>query len=1193
MSSHAKASSAGTNAGSGRGLPVGTVGLLALLVGLVAAALGASAAQGANSFSPAGSFGEGVVNGPARIAVDEDSGNVLVVDAAAGKVDVFDSIGPGAALLTSFGEGELSSPYGIAIDPASGSAYVTDPGNGRIVRYLDDGADPPTYSLDAGYASPASSPAPEAGAPDGTIGDFTSAIAVDPTSGDLLIADRGDNRVSRFDGSGAFVSDFDGSDSPAGAFTHLEDIVVAPAGEIFVIDSTAPNAATGGLARVLRFAGSGAFQLTLRPPAATGDTYLAFDDAPSQELIVGDGRETFFGSTVFHILDPATGALLFNVNVPSEQLSGVAVDAKAKRLYAASARGEFFGVPSVLVFTVQVHPDLVLDAPTAITPTSAHLSGSVDSNGVSTKYRFETSADNGATWTSTPELDAGEGEDPVPVEADLTGLEPNAGYLVRLASANTDGANDATATRGFVTVASAPQAATGGTSSLTESSVTLFGSINPFGLQTSYYFEYGTTAAYGLRAPVDHAAPAGAGRKPISVSQGISGLQPGVTYHYRVVASNGVGSAIGADRTFTTVDSSTASKRAYELVSPAEKQGSSVKDRYGFQAASNGNALTFTALAALGDDIGNSPYLNKYVARRTDSGWINVAADPPQLGYGGNDGPLQLTQAVSEDGTKAVVFSRKKLAPGAVEGSANVYIHHLDSRTYTTMATTPDPIWFDNVGSILISSPVIPFVGATPNFDHVLLYEHGQESTPPPFIPGAPEGALYDFTEGQLKLVSISPDGTPIAGGEVRPGTSTHDPRMISDDGSRILFGSETQNKALFIRADGVTKAISESRRTGDPPGTLQPARPVGAGRDMSQIYFFSQELLDSSAPGDTYLYRYDVASEDLVELSKVKTPSSFREPIPLQVSADGSSAFFVSPLALRPGAVADDDNVYVWRNGSLRLVVAAPETVINDEGMRLAYRFGNYWASPNGRYFVYRGVGPGGERCPYGDLEAKPCREILRYDTETGETACASCRPDGRLSGSPTPFIGNETTDTGPVFVFPPAVNNQGRVIFDSFEQLVSGDTNSAPDVYEYSDAFGARLISTGRGTGSRLASVSKDGNDVFFTTGDRLVREDVDNSIDAYDARVGGGIPTQNQIPPTACNGEDCRGQAPFPPAPPPGGSETTFGPGSQRARHGRKACGKGRQAQKVKGKKQRCVKKRKADDKKRAKNNRRQGR
>jgi phosphodiesterase/alkaline phosphatase D-like protein len=97
--------------------------------------------------------------------------------------------------------------------------------------------------------------------------------------------------------------------------------------------------------------------------------------------------------------------------------------------------------------------------------------------------------------------------------------------------------------------ASPPTAATGAAQQVQFASATVTGTVNPMGSATSYYFQYGATAAYGLATS---ATSAGAGTAPVAVQQGLSGLNASSTYHYRVVAASAGGTVVGADATFTT-----------------------------------------------------------------------------------------------------------------------------------------------------------------------------------------------------------------------------------------------------------------------------------------------------------------------------------------------------------------------------------------------------------------------------------------------------------------------------------------------------------------------------------------------------------------------------------------------------------------------------------------------------------------
>jgi len=84
---------------------------------------------------------------------------------------------------------------------------------------------------------------------------------------------------------------------------------------------------------------------------------------------------------------------------------------------------------------------------------------------------------------------------------------------------------------------------------LTTSSAVLHGKVSPHGEATAYYFQYGTTPAYGTQTPT---RPAGSATGEVTVTQAIVELQPYTTYHFRIVAQSAGGTTVGRDATFTT-----------------------------------------------------------------------------------------------------------------------------------------------------------------------------------------------------------------------------------------------------------------------------------------------------------------------------------------------------------------------------------------------------------------------------------------------------------------------------------------------------------------------------------------------------------------------------------------------------------------------------------------------------------------
>ncbi len=89
-------------------------------------------------------------------------------------------------------------------------------------------------------------------------------------------------------------------------------------------------------------------------------------------------------------------------------------------------------------------------------------------------------------------------------------------------------------------------------SAVAQTSATLNATIDRGHADTTYRFEYGTSAAYGASVPAPDADIGNGTEGPVVVGHQLVGLTPGTVYHYRVVAANALGQTVGADRTFTT-----------------------------------------------------------------------------------------------------------------------------------------------------------------------------------------------------------------------------------------------------------------------------------------------------------------------------------------------------------------------------------------------------------------------------------------------------------------------------------------------------------------------------------------------------------------------------------------------------------------------------------------------------------------
>ena len=191
-------------------------------------------------------------------------------------------------------------------------------------------------------------------------------------------------------------------------------------------------------------------------------------------------------------------------------------------------------------------PSATTGPATVVGSTSATVTGSVNPGGQATTWTVEygTSTSYGSKTTAKS---AGSGSSTVSVSADLSGLHVGTTYHYRVVATSSAGSSHGS--DGVFTTTVPPDVVTGSPSSITPSSATLNGTVDPNGRETTFYFDYGTSTSYGTKTPVRHA---GSATTPQPESAGISGLQAGRTYHFRVVATSDAGTSTGKDVSFTT-----------------------------------------------------------------------------------------------------------------------------------------------------------------------------------------------------------------------------------------------------------------------------------------------------------------------------------------------------------------------------------------------------------------------------------------------------------------------------------------------------------------------------------------------------------------------------------------------------------------------------------------------------------------
>lgn len=197
-------------------------------------------------------------------------------------------------------------------------------------------------------------------------------------------------------------------------------------------------------------------------------------------------------------------------------------------------------------------PIVTTEAATSVGETGATLKGQVNPHGYATTYQFEYGLTTSyGTKVPTTAESVGSGTTNVAVSKAISGLKGNTTYHYRVSATNAYGTTpglDKT-----FTTPKLPTATTEAASEVKEKFAILKGSVNPNGNSTTYQFEYGATTSYGTKVPLSPES-VGSGTTAVAVSQAISGLTGGTTYHYRVVASNAAGTVPGLDKTLKTTN---------------------------------------------------------------------------------------------------------------------------------------------------------------------------------------------------------------------------------------------------------------------------------------------------------------------------------------------------------------------------------------------------------------------------------------------------------------------------------------------------------------------------------------------------------------------------------------------------------------------------------------------------------------
>ena len=644
--------------------------------------------------------------------------------------------------------------------------------------------------------------------------------------------------------------------------------------------------------------------------------------------------------------------------------------------------------------------------------------------------------------------------------------------------------------------------------------------VNPGGIGTRYRFEYDTReyaegeGPHGVSVPFPEGS-VGEGFSSRTVWASAKGLAPGTTYHYRVIVANALGTVVGPDQTFTTETAAQTACpneqlrggfsaalpdcRAYELVTTPTttsaqpdgehiwggfSPGGGVTNNY---AARDGNRMSYLSAEVL---PGSRSAGVEYVATRGTGGWSSEDVIPLQP-YTGDRCPIEAptseVKAYSADLSKAVVRDGGNGVEGGCRGEAVEVVkgEPLGVENLLLRDNTNGTYQLINVAPPGVAPTDAHFVGASADLSRVVFSERAK------LTPDALSNVenLYEFSEGVVRLLTVLPDGAPVAGSFV----------SISPEGSDVFF---TAGGNLYVRLNGERTVQVDQARGGLGPGGGGSFAAVTA--DGSEVFFTDEASAgltsDSRPSSGANLYRYDVDTGQLSDL----TPLSDAKAALAGISEDASYVYYYAETALsgsqsnQLGETAQDGkpNLYLEHEGTI--------TFIAHEGVGVGQM------SPSGAFFAFDSA------ASLTGYDNAGNTEIYLYSAALNRFVCASCNPSGEAPTAGGVSIGGA----------PHSVSDNGQVFFQTGEALLPRDTDGVGDVYEYDYAGGLHLISAGTSSSpSTLLDASESGDDVFFLTRQKLLPQDTnEEALSIYDARVDGGFPessSQSCTTPEACRG------------------------------------------------------------------------
>jgi sugar lactone lactonase YvrE len=486
--------------------------------------------------------GEMQFNSPAGITFSGTNG--FVVDSGNNRVQKF-NLNSTPKFLAQFGKegtgnGELKSPTGVLVEASH--IWVTDTGNNRVQKF---------NAVSFNYAS-------QFGGKGSGDGQFNSPTGITSDfQGRIWVVDSGNSRAEKFNHEGEYQDQFGESGTGAGQFGSPTGIATASPQQVLILDTgnnrveswavkaEPPDVITRPAAELK--ASSAMLHANIDPEALATGYWFEYD---TTEYKTGEGPH----GTKIPVSPESIGSGSSPVKV-----SQIAIGLSKSTTYHFRAVAESpAGLAGGIDRTFKLEsPKATTEAATAVKATQATLNGKVDPEGSATAYWFEYDTTEyktgeGPHGTKIPVSPAsvGSGSLPVSVSQTPTGLSQVTTYHFRLvAESEVDTAYGVD--KAFTTLKS-PKATTEAATAVERTQATLNAKVNPEGLATTYWFDYGKTEAYGTKIPVSPAS-VGSGVEDVAVNQTPTGLSEGTTYHYRVVAESEGSAVFGSDKTFKTL----------------------------------------------------------------------------------------------------------------------------------------------------------------------------------------------------------------------------------------------------------------------------------------------------------------------------------------------------------------------------------------------------------------------------------------------------------------------------------------------------------------------------------------------------------------------------------------------------------------------------------------------------------------